>query len=374
MAIIRKEQTDVQQGQFTASWAENAISSSYAVSASHEIIKEVSSSHADYADLAGSASYAGAGTGSYWSGSADGYISRQSNVQITGSLGVNETGSFNYLQVAGDTIVTDDLIVESTGTIQYITGSYIKLSEIYNTVYPTIETNGGIYIHGGSGDVNNSGLLTAADRTAFINYFNGSATLSRAEYARADVDGDGRVTWDDYTITDQMIGESWTSEEAQVSKSDYIRRVHNSYGGVELSNRYGLYVNDYLTIGERTFANPSNSLMVSTGEGEGGLVVGSAGGFPPYVFTKAPESGALFEGTVGIGMTSPVVSDKSLHVLNNISASNIFYKSNTGTNDLIYHSSSGQLTEISEPTASESWLVYSASTYYWSEVIDGGAF
>lgn len=38
---------------------------------------------------------------SYWTGSIDGYIERSSNVLITGSLYVSETGSFEYMLIDG---------------------------------------------------------------------------------------------------------------------------------------------------------------------------------------------------------------------------------------------------------------------------------
>ena len=102
----------------------NAVSASYAdfaVSASHEIIKEVSSSHADTASFAqsGDGIFSGSFSGSYagyggdltgiaasnWTSSA-GKISRVGAVEITGSLLVS--GSFASFTIDSDDIVMGD--------------------------------------------------------------------------------------------------------------------------------------------------------------------------------------------------------------------------------------------------------------------------
>jgi hypothetical protein len=50
----------------------------------------------------------------FWTGSGD-YISREGNVQITGSLRVSESGSFSYLDVTGDSIGAE-LVNANTGS------------------------------------------------------------------------------------------------------------------------------------------------------------------------------------------------------------------------------------------------------------------
>lgn len=126
------------------------------------VVNNISASTAISASYAVTASYAenaGGGT-SYWTGSVD-YISRDSDVKITGSLFVSETGSFQtlifdddtlelsdiivngkaylkdvyplnyitkfyqtssfeYLEVEGDTIVTENIVVSGTGSFGYI--------------------------------------------------------------------------------------------------------------------------------------------------------------------------------------------------------------------------------------------------------------
>jgi len=91
----------------SASYALSALSASYAISASYEIIKEVSSSHANFADNAGSASYAdtasfaqsgnGIFSGSF-SGSFSGDGSGLTDISIpTGAFGIaNTSGSYTY--------------------------------------------------------------------------------------------------------------------------------------------------------------------------------------------------------------------------------------------------------------------------------------
>ena len=74
---------------------QNAISASYAVSASHEIIKEVSSSHADYADSAGTALTADVATSSSHAIQADSALNADNAIAaqtaVTASYALNVT-------------------------------------------------------------------------------------------------------------------------------------------------------------------------------------------------------------------------------------------------------------------------------------------
>lgn len=59
-----------------------------------------------------------------------------------------------------------------------------------------VETDTGIFVEGGSGDVDGNGVHNFIDVSLIINQLNGNL-LTHAEYARADINGDGRVSQDD---------------------------------------------------------------------------------------------------------------------------------------------------------------------------------
>jgi hypothetical protein len=116
----------------TASYAVTASYAEYAVSASHEIIKEVSSSYADYAKESGlatssiSASYAE--TASYALNSIDTFPYTGSAV-ISGSLTL--TGSFNALLPTSST---------DTYFVTYNTSSYeLEARQVATLINPKVE-------------------------------------------------------------------------------------------------------------------------------------------------------------------------------------------------------------------------------------------
>jgi len=85
-----------------------------------------------------------------------------------------------------------------------------------------LDIEGSIYTTGGSGDVTGNGTISALDAARVAQYLAGIDTLTREKYARADVDGDGRVTPDDeFIIAAMAVG---------FDKADSIREIHSVYG------------------------------------------------------------------------------------------------------------------------------------------------
>ena len=140
----------------SSSYTLNAESASYALSASYEINYETSSSYADYAVSASSAGNA------YWTESLAGLISRESDVEITGSLNVNGslevvggiTGSGN-LRISGDTKLSDLNVVGnitasnieisgSTGATTYIQGKLRDFNPYGNGPHLEIKSADGV--------------------------------------------------------------------------------------------------------------------------------------------------------------------------------------------------------------------------------------
>ena len=144
---------DVTQG-ITGSLFGTASYADYALSASHEIVKEVSSSHADFADAALSSSYAL--TASY----LDNYIPPfpyTGSALITGSLGV--TGSLSTIFTTGD-----GLLFNKDGA-----GNYIKPQTFPLVLY---SPNSSIYQY-----INNSGIGINTPPSARL-HVKGSGTTS----------------------------------------------------------------------------------------------------------------------------------------------------------------------------------------------------
>lgn len=86
-----------------------------------------------------------------------------------------------------------------------------------------LHVDGTIYVLGGTGDVDGSGSPSITDANLIISYLAKQGSLTPAQLARGDMDGDARVTSDDLTILMYylFIG---------LSKTDAIRRVHSTYG------------------------------------------------------------------------------------------------------------------------------------------------
>ena len=109
----------------SSSYALSASYADYAVSASHEIVKELSSSYADTASYAITASYAlNAGTGGGDSDWYDGgtFITSSKDVQVTGSLIVSgslevQSGTSRMYFESGSSVGSDDgkILIKSTG-------------------------------------------------------------------------------------------------------------------------------------------------------------------------------------------------------------------------------------------------------------------
>jgi len=64
---------------------------------------------------------------------------------------------------------------------------------------------GGSYISGGNGDVSGNNNVSALDSLKVINWLNKTASLTDEEFSRADITGDGLVTWIDLRLLNDWI-------------------------------------------------------------------------------------------------------------------------------------------------------------------------
>lgn len=88
-----------------------------------------------------------------------------------------------------------------------------------------LDVRGGIYLEGGSGDANDDGNLSTFDITAMLRFIEGLDPMSPADEARVDINGDGRVSRDDFAILIRLV-------LFQESRAEAIRRIERAYGMV----------------------------------------------------------------------------------------------------------------------------------------------
>ena len=109
----------------------------------------------------------------------------------------------------GGTGAGDHLVLESTDDItrgNVILGNLTSSGRIDNLT--DITGSGGIYIRGGSGDVNDDRVVDVLDVQLAANFVLGVSTPTRDQFLRADMDGDGTLTYTDhYLITRAFLGD-----------------------------------------------------------------------------------------------------------------------------------------------------------------------
>lgn len=161
-----------------------------------------------------------------------------------------------------------------------------------------LDVNGTVYSWGGDGDINNDGLWTTPDNTVWTNEWTTESphNFTKEQYVTADMDGDGRVTWDDYGMLQRrMLGD--TKEEA-------VDKIHKLYGA---RSHDIFYVDGRVGIGT-ILSDDNTKLAISTGSDSSVIIGGSVS----FISSPAgPAKGLAVEGKTGIGTVSP---NASLHV------------------------------------------------------------
>ena len=66
------------------------------------------------------------------------------------------------------------------------------------TTHSSLVTDNGAYFAGGNGDVNDDSIVSKPDADLIDNYLTYGYVLTPRQYAAADIDGDGKVTYFDY--------------------------------------------------------------------------------------------------------------------------------------------------------------------------------
>jgi len=256
--------------------------------------------------------------------------------------GIHDISDFSWMAAGSrlyvlDGIRTDGDIVVQTGNVGIGTTS----------PGAKLHVQGSIFVEGGSGDINNGGTINVADIGGLNAYLGGSVTLTEDEYARADVDGDGRVNYDDLGMILLLFGK--TVPISMADHRDAERKIHGTYGAVNENTffvkgdlgigttspdtllhidsvdspelriqgdtgniKLNAYVND-ITGASFTYRH-TDAVTYIDNYFEPTLITGNAGDI--FLRTKASGGGILtpgmvikgFSGNVGIGTTSPNVA------------------------------------------------------------------
>lgn len=88
-----------------------------------------------------------------------------------------------------------------------------------NSPGDALDVQGGFFILGGNGDVTGDGNIVPLDVLRIVNYINGVSSLNSGEYARADINGDGRVDiTDGELLTDVLNGNRTIAQAHQFGR------------------------------------------------------------------------------------------------------------------------------------------------------------
>jgi len=160
-----------------------------------------------------------------------------------------------------------------------------------------LHVNGTIYTLGGNGDANLDGFYTLADAVMLTQYLSGTVTLTDQQYAESDIDGDGRVNWDDVTILLRMI---YYAEP----KSQALWKVHSIYGAAPTgSANESFYVRTSLGVGsdaptEKVYVEWATGVDAEMGRGTSDpdityLALRNANGTRCYIYPDAAGTGIV---------------------------------------------------------------------------------
>ena len=108
--------------------------------------------------------------------------------------------------------------------------THFTMTSIWNvgiwtsTPWAKLEVNGGIYVLGWNGDLDGNNATNNSDAIEIGKWIAGTRVLTPAEYARADINGDGKVNRIDQNLISQIVIWLLTIDEA---RNDYGKRMES---------------------------------------------------------------------------------------------------------------------------------------------------
>ncbi|MFH1374406.1 MAG: dockerin type I domain-containing protein [bacterium] len=169
--------------------------------------------------------------------------------------------TLDVMAVGGATFHVRDGVGPAANIVFDVDGPSGRVGIGTNSAAANLHDSGSIYTLGGAGDANDDLSVGIADMVLMLNYLLGNVYLTTTGYAEADLDGDGRVTWDDYTILSEIIYSAAT-------KDDAWRDVHSLYGAIA---KDVFYVTGKTGLGTQTPAanlHDSGSIYTLGGDGD----------------------------------------------------------------------------------------------------------
>ena len=206
-----------------------------------------------------------------------------------------------------------------------------------------LDVQGSIYTLGGSGDTTGNGTLSSTDATRIMQYLSNSVPLTQAEYARADINGDGQVTYLDAMLISQLNIGGVTLADAHHGVG---KRLADAAIAVDFNGNVGIGTG--ITAPAALFnvgssnnfqVNSSGAIAAATGITSSGAITFSGLGTNSAVYTNGssqltttpPTSGTLGYWSRTGTLLTPATSGDTLSVPGAGSSSEVFGVGATAT-------------------------------------------
>lgn len=112
-----------------------------------------------------------------------------------------------------------------------------------------LDVRGDVYCEGGSGDIDENGVISFVDVNLIVNHLNGSSLFGPDRYARADINCDGRVDFSDVGLVIQLF--------QGTGHASAVQKIESVYGAIDPDT---FYIDGDLGVGT---SNPTDTVHVN---------------------------------------------------------------------------------------------------------------
>jgi len=162
------------------------------------------------------------------------------------------------IESIGSMFSQENITADDTGFFSYLGSLANRITKLFVQdidVSGNVEINQSIFVEGGSGDVDDNGDIDMTDISKIADHLSNSVILTQEEYMRADVDGDGRVTYDDLAMVLELFGQSVPVPVATHRSAERV--IHNVAGAFDDET---FIIDDILRLNPRSSAPGSPAL------------------------------------------------------------------------------------------------------------------
>jgi len=162
------------------------------------------------------------------------------------------------IESIGSIFSQENITADDTGFFNFLGSLINRITKLWVQDIDAsgeVEINQSIFVEGGSGDVDDNGDIDMTDISKVADHLSDSVILTQEEYMRADVDGDGRVTYDDLAMVLELYGQS-VPVPVETHRSAE-RSIHNVAGAFDDET---FIINDILRLNPRSSA-PSSPVL-----------------------------------------------------------------------------------------------------------------